>query len=100
VNDIAFLDSLVRLMFRVKEGRRYQLRMRNASDDVHPHPLSSPQLRTHETGRPTSRVMKDVVIAGGYQEMEVDFVADHPGLTRFHRHQQLHMDFGFMALFE
>ena len=30
----------------------------------------------------------------------VDFVADNPGLTLFHCHQQLHMDFGFMALFD
>jgi FtsP/CotA-like multicopper oxidase with cupredoxin domain len=30
---------------------------------------------------------------------EFDFVADNPELTLFHCHQQLHMDFGFMALF-
>ena len=35
---------------------------------------------------------------GGFREMTFDFVADNPGLTLFHRHQQLHMDFGFMAL--
>ena len=35
---------------------------------------------------------------GGFQEMEVDFVANNPGLTLFHCHMQLHMDFGFMAL--
>jgi FtsP/CotA-like multicopper oxidase with cupredoxin domain len=29
-----------------------------------------------------------------------DFVADNPGQTLFHCHQQLHMDFGFMALFD
>jgi FtsP/CotA-like multicopper oxidase with cupredoxin domain len=34
---------------------------------------------------------------GGFQELEVDFVADNPRLTRFHCHQQLHMDFGFMV---
>lgn len=28
------------------------------------------------------------------------FVADNPGRTLFHCHQQLHMDFGFMALFD
>jgi FtsP/CotA-like multicopper oxidase with cupredoxin domain len=33
------------------------------------------------------------------QELEVDFIADHPGLTLFHCHMQLHMDFGFMGLF-
>jgi FtsP/CotA-like multicopper oxidase with cupredoxin domain len=43
---------------------------------------------------------KDVVMPGGYQEAEIDFVADIPGLTLFHCHQQLPMDFGFMALFD
>ena len=37
---------------------------------------------------------------GGYQEAEVDFIADNPGLTLFHCHQQLHMDYGFMTLFD
>ena len=43
--------------------------------------------------------LKDVVMVGGYQQVEFDFVADNPGPTLFHCHQQLHMDFGFMALF-
>ncbi len=37
---------------------------------------------------------------GGYQEAEVDFIADNPGLTLFHCHQQLHMDYGFMTVFD
>jgi len=49
-------------------------------------------------GKPTAGVIKDVVMLGGYQDVEFDFVADNPGLTLFHCHQQLHMDFGFMAL--
>ena len=36
----------------------------------------------------------------GYQAMEVDFTADATGLSLFHCHAQLHMDFGFMALFD
>jgi len=52
------------------------------------------------SGRPTAGIFKDVVMLGGYQEAEVDFVADNPGLTLFHCHQQLHMDFGFMTLFD
>jgi FtsP/CotA-like multicopper oxidase with cupredoxin domain len=44
--------------------------------------------------------MKDVLMLGGYEEAEVDFVADNPGATLFHCHQQLHMDFGFMTLFD
>jgi FtsP/CotA-like multicopper oxidase with cupredoxin domain len=47
----------------------------------------------------TAGIIKDVVMVGGYQEVEFDFVADNPGLTLFHCYQQLRMDFGFMALF-
>jgi FtsP/CotA-like multicopper oxidase with cupredoxin domain len=45
-------------------------------------------------------VIKDVVMLGGFQEVAFDFVADNPGSTLFHCDQQLHMDFGFMALFD
>jgi FtsP/CotA-like multicopper oxidase with cupredoxin domain len=47
-----------------------------------------------------SGLMKDVVMLGGYQEIEIDFAGNNPGLTLFHYHQQLHMDFGFMTLFD
>lgn len=87
--------------FHLHEGKRYRLRMRNQSDDIHPihlHRHSFELVRV--AGKPTSGVMKDVVMLGGYQEVEVDFVANDPGLTLFHCHQQLHMDFGFMTLFD
>jgi FtsP/CotA-like multicopper oxidase with cupredoxin domain len=88
-------------MFRLHEGRRYRIRMRNASDDIHPIHLHRHSFElTRIAGQPTSGVMKDVVMVGGYQEAEIDFVADNPGMTLFHCHQQLHMDFGFMALFD
>lgn len=87
--------------FHLKQGRRYRIRMRNASDDIHPIHLHRHSFEiTNVAGKPTSGVMKDVVMLGGYQEAEVDFVADNPGLTLFHCHQQLHMDFGFMTLFD
>ena len=87
--------------FQLKEGRRYRIRMRNASDDIHPIHLHRHSFElTKIFGKPTSGVLKDVVMLGGYQEAEIDFVADNPGLTLFHCHQQLHMDFGFMTLFE
>ena len=44
--------------------------------------------------------MKDVVMLGGYQTMEADFTANSTGLSLFHCHVQLHMDYGFMALFD
>jgi FtsP/CotA-like multicopper oxidase with cupredoxin domain len=88
-------------MFHLHQGRRYRLRMRNASDDIHPLHLHRHSFElTRVAGRGTAGVVKDVVMLGGYQEMDVDFSADNPGLTLFHCHQQLHMDYGFMALFD
>ena len=81
-------------MFHFRNGGRYRLRMRNASDDIHPIHLHRHLFElTKVAGKSTSGVMKDVVMLGGYQEMEIDVVADNPGLTLFHCHQQLHMDF-------
>ena len=55
--------------------------MRNASDDIHPIHLHRHSFElTKVAGKATSGVMKDVVMVGGYQEVEVDFVADNPGI--------------------
>ena len=87
--------------FHLHEGRRYRIRMRNASDDIHPIHLHRHSFElTCVAGQPTSGIFKDVVMVGGYQEVEIDFIANNPGLTLFHCHQQLHMDFGFMTLFD
>jgi len=87
--------------FRLKQGKRYRIHMRNASDDIHPIHLHRHSFElTNLAGTLTAGITKDVVMVGGYQECAVDFVADNPGLTLFHCHQQLHMDFGFMTLFD
>ena len=36
INDVAFAEDRMQPMFRVQQGKRYRLRMRNASDDIHP----------------------------------------------------------------
>jgi FtsP/CotA-like multicopper oxidase with cupredoxin domain len=100
INDAAFSMDKMAPMFHLRQGKRYRLRMRNASDDIHPVHLHRHSFElTRIAGKATAGIMKDVVMVGGYQEVEVDFVADNPGLT-LHCHQQLHMDFGFMALFD
>jgi len=100
LNGEAFSMDTMKPMYPVHEGRRYRLRFRNASDDIHPLHLHRHSFElTRVGGNPTSGVIKDVVMLAGFQEVEFDFVADNPGLTLFHCHQQLHMDFGFMALF-
>jgi FtsP/CotA-like multicopper oxidase with cupredoxin domain len=96
INGIAFSMDSMRPMFQLQKGRRYRVRLRNASDDIHPVHLHR---HSFELTR-AAGVMKDVVMLGGYQQVEFDFVADNPGRTLFHCHQQLHMDFGFMALLD
>lgn len=87
--------------FHVKQGKRYRIHVRNASDDIHPIHLHRHSFElTTVAGTPTAGIVKDVVMLGGYQEASIDFVASNPGLTLFHCHQQLHMDFGFMTLFD
>lgn len=87
--------------FHLHEGKRYRIRMKNASDDIHPIHLHRHTFEvTRIAGEATSGLMKDVIMLGGYQEAEIDFVANNPGMTLFHCHQQLHMDFGFMTLFD
>lgn len=94
-------QAVVPAAFHLREGRRYRLRMRNASDDIHPVHLHRHSFELAGiAGMPMSGVMKDVVMVNGYQEVQIDFVANNPGLTLFHCHQQLHMDFGFMTLFD
>ncbi len=101
INDIAFSTGSMKPSYRLHQGKRYRLRMRNASDDIHPIHLHRHSFElTKIAGKPTAGVMKDVVMVGGYNEVEVDFTANNPGLTLFHCHQQLHMDYGFMTLFD
>ena len=101
INDVVFSMDKPEPTVHLRQGRRYRLRMRNASDDIHPVHLHRHSFElTKLAGKATAGVLKDVVMLGGYQEGEVDLVADNPGMTLFHCHQQLHMDFGFMALFD
>jgi FtsP/CotA-like multicopper oxidase with cupredoxin domain len=100
LNGEAFSMETMKPMFTVHEGRRYRLKFRNASDDIHPLHLHRHSFELVSVGgKPTAGVIKDVVMLGGFQEAAFDFVADNPGMTLFHCHQQLHMDFGFMFLF-
>jgi FtsP/CotA-like multicopper oxidase with cupredoxin domain len=100
INGSAFSMDARTPMFELQRGKRYRLQMRNASDDIHPMHLHRHIFEvTSVAGRPVSGLMKDVVMLGGYQAMDVDFTASESGLSLFHCHMQLHMDYGFMALF-
>jgi FtsP/CotA-like multicopper oxidase with cupredoxin domain len=101
LNGEAFSMERMKPLYKIEQGRRYRLKFRNASDDIHPLHLYRHSFElTNIGGKETAGVIKDVVMLGGFQEIAFDFVADNPGRTLFHCHQQLHMDFGFMALFD
>lgn len=74
-------------------GQRYRLVMKNNSIDAHPLHLHR---HTFEVCRVNNTdlhgLMKDVVLAPPGLTTEVEFTANHPGLTLFHCHQQDHMD--------
>jgi FtsP/CotA-like multicopper oxidase with cupredoxin domain len=83
----------------VKAGQRYRITMENKSGDDHPIHLHRHTFElTRIGGKTTSGIRKDTVNLQRRQSVEIDFVADDPGLTLYHCHMQLHMDFGFMAL--
>ena len=100
INGVPFAMDKMDPLVRLKHGGRYRLRMRNATDDIHPMHLHRHSFElTSLNGLKTSGVMKDVVMLGKFQQVEVDFTADQPGLSLFHCHMQQHMDFGLMCLF-
>jgi FtsP/CotA-like multicopper oxidase with cupredoxin domain len=99
LNGVPFSMTTNQPVIHLDHGKRYRLRWHNATDDVHPIHL---QRHTFEVttiaGTPTAGLNKDVVMLGGYQNLDIDFTADQPGLSLLHCHQQLHMDYGFMTL--
>jgi FtsP/CotA-like multicopper oxidase with cupredoxin domain len=83
----------------VKAGKRYRLLFRNASGDQHPMHLHRHSFEVTRIGdQHLSGLMKDVVNVLPLQEVAVDFLADNPGDSLLHCHQQLHMDYGFMQI--
>ena len=82
------------------KGKRYRLVFDNQTDDAHPVHLHRNSFELMSVyGKPTAGVVKDVVLVKGYRKIEADFTPTMDGLTLFHCHQQLHMDYGFKLLF-
>lgn len=83
----------------VHPGKRYRMVFRNGSGDQHPMHLHRHTFEvTRIDDRRLSGLFKDVVNVMPLSTVEVDFVANNPGDTLVHCHQQLHMDYGFMQL--
>ena len=63
-------NEMVPASFHLKQGKRYRIRMRNASDDIHPIHLHRHSFElTNLAGTTTAGILKDVVMLGGYQQV-------------------------------
>jgi len=83
----------------VRAGRRYRWTLDNQSANDHPIHLHRHTFEVVRVAdKPMSGLMKDVVVVPAWKQVEIDVVADQPGLSLFHCHQQFHMDMGFMTL--
>jgi FtsP/CotA-like multicopper oxidase with cupredoxin domain len=83
----------------VQQGKRYRMVFRNGSGDQHPIHLHRHTFEVTRIGdNLMNGLMKDVINVMPLDTVEVDFVANNPGDTLLHCHQQLHMDYGFMQL--
>jgi FtsP/CotA-like multicopper oxidase with cupredoxin domain len=82
-------------------GQRYRLVMKNQSMDPHPIHLHRHTFEVRQIDRSPELhgLLKDVILAPPGLTTEIEFTANHPGLTLFHCHQQDHMDRGFMMVF-
>ena len=91
----------------LQKGARYRLILKNDSMDDHPLHLHRHRFEVRSVSPATgsqpvtnlSGMMKDVLLVPSRTTAEVEFLADHPGRTLFHCHQQNHMDRGFMMVF-
>ncbi len=83
------------------KGVRYRFAFHNTSSDAHPLHLHRSSIElTRIDNRVTSGLLKDVVLIGAHQRMEVDLMPEQEGLMLFHCHNQFHMDRGFQMLFD
>jgi FtsP/CotA-like multicopper oxidase with cupredoxin domain len=63
INGVAFSMEKMEPMFHLHQGKHYRLRMKNASDDVHPVHLHRHSFElTRIAGTSTAGIMKDVVM--------------------------------------
>ena len=75
LNGEAFSMENMKPLYKIHQGRRYRLKFRNASDDIHPLHLHRHSFELASIGgKQTSGVIKDVVMLGGFQEIAFDFV--------------------------
>jgi FtsP/CotA-like multicopper oxidase with cupredoxin domain len=85
----------------VNAGNAYRLIFDNQSDEAHPVHLHRHTFELLKVGGVNTRgVRKDVVMVAAKSQVHARLLANNPGPTLFHCHNQMHMDFGFMTMFQ
>jgi FtsP/CotA-like multicopper oxidase with cupredoxin domain len=93
VNGMNFSSVAPQPVFRIRSGAHYRLQIHNTSDELIPLHLQRHRLRA-------AGVLKDVVVVGPQQRVEVDLQAEGCGPVRFHSTRQLQADFGLRGLID
>src|SRR5258708_14139402 len=86
INGVAYpmTGEIAPASFHLKEGKRYRLWMRNASDDIHPIHLHRHSFElTSLAGKPTAGIFENVLMLGGFHKTSKDFFLCDPPLTPF-----------------
>jgi FtsP/CotA-like multicopper oxidase with cupredoxin domain len=85
----------------INAGNAYRLIFDNQSDEAHPVHLHRHTFELLNVGGVNTRgVRKDVVMVAAKSQVHAKLLANNPGPTLFHCHNQMHMDFGFMTMFQ
>jgi len=74
INGVAYPTSqmIAQPLSHLREGKRYRLCMKNASDDIHPVHLHRHSFELAKiAGQPTPGVLKDVVMLAGYRKRKL-----------------------------
>jgi len=98
INERSFPDMPT---LKVEAGKRYRFRFMNASRETHPVHFHRHSFElVSYAGVPMRGPLKDTVVLPRYGSVEADWVANNPGPSLFHCHQQIHQDAGFMQLID
>lgn len=85
-------------LFKVKQGTRVEITMRNVTTMAHPMHLHGHYFQvTAINGKRFEGALRDTVLIPGSESVSIQFEADNPGLWAFHCHHLYHMNSGMMA---
>jgi FtsP/CotA-like multicopper oxidase with cupredoxin domain len=90
--------SMHDIIFKIKEGERYEVMMHNMTSMAHPMHLHGHYFRIVAIdGKRFRGALRDTVLVPPAAAVTIQFDADNPGSWAFHCHHLYHMNAGMMA---